>query len=481
MAALFADQKERALELIEERLATEPANTQCLIQLAECLFALGRRDEALAAADTAAESAADIPEALDAIGAFLGFANDHTKALRLYDRAVAIAPEDPTLWAKRADIHQFLGHFELAVSDHEKALALAPNHAESLKGLAELRRQTADGNVVALMERALAAVPPDSRDAAALHFGLAKTYEDLGEYPRSWQHLSVANKLERARLKYAPKDDRDTIEHIIAAFPNIEVLGPDTTGESPIFIVGMPRTGTTLVERIIGNHSTVHSAGELAAFGDAVATIAVAHAPQIATTWLGITDTMGSLDGKAIASEYLQRARARRGDRPRFSDKAPANFFYCALIFRAFPNARIVHLTRHPMATGYAIFKTRFAGGYPFAYDLRELGAFFANYRRLMAHWHRILPGRILDLPYEQVVTDQEATTRRLLDYLGLPFEAACLDFHMNPDATSTASSVQVRQPLYDSSLELWRHYTKELEPLREALSAGGVPAEQLD
>jgi hypothetical protein len=190
---------------------------------------------------------------------------------------------------------------------------------------------------------------------------------------------------------------------------------------------------------------------------------------------------MGSLDGKAIASEYLQRARARRGDRPRFSDKAPANFFYCALIFRAFPNARIVHLTRHPMATGYAIFKTRFAGGYPFAYDLRELGAFFANYRRLMAHWHRILPGRILDLPYEQVVTDQEATTRRLLDYLGLPFEAACLDFHMNPDATSTASSVQVRQPLYDSSLELWRHYTKELEPLREALSAGGVPAEQLD
>jgi hypothetical protein len=277
-----------------------------------------------------------------------------------------------------------------------------------------------------------------------------------------------------------PAQDRATIDSIIAGFPDIESPDTDTTGESPIFIVGLPRTGTTLVDRIIGSHSAVHSAGELSALMDAVAAVAVAECPQTASTWLGLAKAMGSLHGEPIAREYLARAHALRGDKRRFTDKAPANFFYCALIFRAFPSARIVHLTRHPLAACHAIYKTRFNGGYPFAYELGELADFYLNYRRLMAHWHAILPGRILNVAYEDVVTAQGATTRRILDYLGLPFEPACLDFHLNPQAAMTSSSVQVRQPLYESSLSLWRHYAQDLEPLRQRLLAGGIAPDEL-
>jgi tetratricopeptide (TPR) repeat protein len=478
MAALFADQKEKALALIEEPLIADPGNVQCLIQKAECLLALGHRERSMAAAEAAA-AATQLPEALDAVGTFLAYAHDHALALQIYDRAVAVAPQDPSIISKRALIHQFLGQFDLAARDYEMALSVSPGDPEAFKGLADLRRQSAEGNSVAAMESALEAAPADSKDAATLHFALAKTHEDLGEYAMSWRHLSAANKLERARIQYDPALDRGTIDRIIAGFPKIETPAPDTTGESPIFIVGLPRTGTTLVERIIGSHSAVHSAGELAALSEAIGIVVGRAAPQSSRSWLGYAEALGDLDGASIAREYLARSRARRGDRPRFSDKAPANFYHCALIFRAFPNARIVHLTRHPLAACYAIYRTRFNGPFAFSYDLMDLADFYIGYRQLMAHWHRVLPGRILDVAYEDVVTAQEATTRRLLDYAGLPFENACLDFHLNPASTSTASSVQVRQPLYDSSLQQWRHYAAELAPLRERLLAGGISIDE--
>jgi hypothetical protein len=325
------------------------------------------------------------------------------------------------------------------------------------------------------MEAALAAAPPGSNDAITLRFGLAKSYEDLGDHTRSWQHLSAGARLERARLKYDAVQDRTVVDRIISGFADVAPATKDSIGESPIFIVGLPRTGTTLVERIVGNHSQVHSAGELLALRDAIG-FAVDHsAPHLSSNWLDYAQALGDLDGEVIAREYLARSRAKRGNRPRFSDKAPANFYYCGLIFRAFPNARVVHMTRHPLAACYAIYKTRFNGGFAFSYDLQELADYYIGYRQLMDHWHRVLPGKILDVAYEDVVTAQEATTRRLLDYLDLPFETSCIDFHLNPAATSTPSSVQVRQPLYTSSVEQWRHYAEELAPLRDRLIRGGI------
>ena len=261
----------------------------------------------------------------------------------------------------------------------------------------------------------------------------------------------------------------------MAVFASIEEPRLDTTGESPIFIVGLPRCGSTLIERIIGCHSQVHSAGELRAFPEAVDAAVrrtVGAQPLDAGRYVEI---QRDVDAKLIADEYLARVRTLRGGRPRFTDKLLTNFLHCALILRAFPKARIVHVTRHPLATCCAIYRTRFIGTHSYAYDLREIGEFYIGYHRIMAHWHRVLPGRIVDVAYEDMVKDIEPTTRRLLDDLDLRFESACLDFHRNPAPVKTSSVVQVRQPLYETSVDLWQHYAEQLAPLRSMLEAAGI------
>jgi len=475
IAALLGDDKDTALALIDARLALDPTDVQCLMQKAECLLALGRRESSLEAAASATILAGDDPAALDSTGAFFVHAAEHRRALGMYDRAIALHPTDASLLAKRATVHRFLGDFTRAAADFEAALRVSPQDAGTLSGLVELRQQTADRNSVPALKSALTATAPKSKDAALLHFALAKSFEDLGDRAQCWGHLNAGNAIERAHIDYNPKSDRAIIERIIAAFPDPEGAVSDTTGERPIFVVGLPRTGTTLVERILGSHSEVHAAGELPALLDALSAVAGPVMHTQPRTWLEFAATLGRLDGAAIAAQYLSGVRARRGETPRFIDKQPANYLYCGPILRAFPHAAVVHLTRHPLAACYAIYKARFDNGYPFSYDLTELADFYIGYRRLMAHWHRVFPGRILDVAYEDLVADQEATTRRLLDYTGLPFEDACLDFHLNPAASTTSSSVQVRQPLYQTSLDQWRAYAAELAPLRARLETAGI------
>lgn len=465
IAALLADDQPTALALVNERLAIDPTDVQCLLQKAECLYAQGDVESALAAADAAAAHSGAMPMPLDAAGEFFFHAGEYRRAIDVYDRALGTVPADPTLRAKRADVHRVLGNLDLAARDYEAVLAVVPGAPKALKGLVDLRRQTPQCNRVPALQKALASAA--GVDAAILHFGLAKSFEDLGDYARSWQHLAAGNRNERSRIDYSPERDRAFMERIMAAFPHVEPPWPATSPERPIFIVGIPRTGTTLVERILGSHSEVHSAGEITALSEAIDHVLERSGAQL-----------GALEGGPIAAEYLKRCRGRRGARPRFTDKLLINFFHCALILRAFPQAAIVHVTRHPLAACHAVYRTRFNGTYPFAYDLAEIGEFYLGYRRLMAHWHRVLPGRILDVAYEEVVTQLEATTRSLLEFAGLPFENGCLQFQHNPAPVKTTSSIQVRQPLYDSSLHLWQHYTAELAPLRAQLEAGGIRIE---
>ena len=479
-AALFGQRKAEALALVEQYLAVNPRHFECLLQRTECLFAIGRREDALAAARLAADAGASAAAALDAVGEALVNAGEHGPARDLYDRALKVAPDDVAILGKRAVLSVFLGDFESAAADYDRVLQLSPADPHALKGRAELRRQTVDNNSIAAMHAALARFPADSYEAATLHFALAKSHEDLGDHDANWRHLSMANRLDRRRVSYDRVQDVAAIERIIQGFPqSLEGSPMDPEGESPSFIVGLPRTGTTLTDRILSSHSLVSSGGEPPALADAITAAVDRRAPPGSLDWLGFAAALANLDGTGIAADYLLRMQARRGDRPRFTDKQPANFFYCGLIFRAFPNARIVHVTRHPLAACYAIYKARFRDrAYAFSYDLDELGAFYVAYRRLMSHWHSVLPGRILDLAYEDIVTALEPTTRRLLDYAGLPFEPACLEFHRNPSSTGTASAVQVRRPLYDSSLQEWRHYAAQLAPLASRLRAAGIPVD---
>jgi tetratricopeptide (TPR) repeat protein len=475
-AALCDGRAETALELIEECLARDPNNLQFILQQAECFSALGRREEAIAAASrVAAQPEVDIA-ALDAAGQVLANIRAYREALPIYDRAVQIAPGNRAMWLNRAFMHRVLGQFDWAALDYEAVLGFAPLDGDALKALVELEPQTAERNHLAALNTALASVAPASPDAAVLHFALAKSHEDLGDYATSWQHLRDGNRLERARSQYDRERDRVVIEEIIRGFPEIEAVRPDLTQERPIFIVGLPRAGTTLVERILGSHSQVYAAGELPALSQAIGTAMNPLTGGAAHSWREFVARLGALDAETIARQYLELTRPQRGGRARFADKQPTNFFYCAPILRAFPHAHIVHVTRHPLAACHAVYKTRFDAGFPFAYDLDELADFYIGYRRLMAHWHRVLPGRILDLAYEDIVGAQEATTRRLLQYLELPFEPACLDFHLSlQPTTNRASSRQVRQGLYDSSVALWKNYSVELTPLRARLEGAGI------
>ena len=472
--ALITNDRLAALALIEEPLRRDPVNPQCLIQKAECLLALGQRAPALAAGEAAA-ARMHTPATLDAVGEFLVRAGEYARALAIYDRAVGAAPRDATIRSKRATIHRFLGNLDRAAEDYRAVLRIAPGSPKALKGLAELSRQSTDRNVIGEMQAALAGLPPDSADAAILHFGLAKSYEDLGEHAASWRHLAAGNRIERSRLEYTCATDLAAITGTMDAFPTPEPEWEDTTGERPIFIVGLPRCGSTLVDRILSSHSEVHSAGETTALPDAVNAVAARNGAPPATDLRAEFARRGKLAGRLIAAEYLALARVLRGERPRFTDKQLTNFLNCALILRAFPQARIVHVKRRPLAACYAIYRTRFNGTYPFAYDLAEIAEVYIGYRGLMAHWQRVLPGRILELNYEELVRDHEPTVHRLLAHVGLPFEPACLEFHRNPAPVITTSSVQVRQPLYDTALAQWKHYEAQLAPVRERLERAGI------
>ncbi len=464
-----------ALQLCDECLAKNPAEFGAHLQRAECLFALRRRDEAIAAAEAAAALTPEDPGALDAVATFLVFAADQKRALRYLDAAVQRAPKARDIRVRRAMVRRYVGDFSGADADYAAILADNPTDAEVLKARGELRTEPATNETIAQLEASLAQDATKDEDRIGLYFALAKACEDTGDYPASWRHLRAGNNLKRAGLSYRAANDTDMVERIMAGFPAALAPAVSSQLESPIFIVGLPRTGTTLIDRTLGSHSEVHSAGELGALTEAITEALSRIRPTAELSLAEFADLLPSADHELIAEEYLARARPWRGQKARFTDKQPPNFYYCGLIRRAFPGARIVHVTRHPLAAAHAIYKTLFNNAYPFSYDLNEIADFMIGYRKLMAHWHSVMPGQILDVAYEDMVTDQEATTRRLLDFCGLEFEAQCLDFHRNPASVMTASSVQVRQPLYESSLHRWREFSAELQPVRERLNLAGI------
>jgi tetratricopeptide (TPR) repeat protein len=474
--ALLAGDAATGLRLIEESLTAWPGNAQCLVQRAECLLALGERNAALSAAQAAADHAGEQPESLRAAGEFMMETGEMRRALPLLDRAMRLVA-DPQLRArllvKRALAQRSVGNLEGAERDYEAALVIDPLAPEAFTGLVELRRQTPEHNWIPQMRQALERLPAGSQPASAVHFALAKSYDDLGDYRSSWAHLSAGNRIERAFVNYDPALDRELMQAMQESFTGDEPEGTLASQESPIFIVGLPRSGSTLVERILSSHPQISQGGELTAAADAIRSVAAsaplggarAHAARLA-----------ALDGPAIATEYLARSRAFRPAGMRWTDKQLLNFIHCPLLLRAFPRARIVHVTRHPLAVCLAIYRTRFSGTDPFAYDLTEIADFYVGYRRLMQHYQRILPDRILELPYEQMVRSFEPSVRRLLEFVGLAFDPACLEFQRNPAPVVTASSVQVRQPLYASALEHWKHFEPWLAPVRARLEAAGIP-----
>lgn len=400
--------------------------------------------------------------------------SDHEAAYAAYDGALALAPAESALWFNRAAVARFLGRLGAAEADYDEAIRLNATDAQAYLNRSDLRTQTGADNHVADLQHLLAGPLPNWSAEVAARYALAKEYDDLGSYERSWEQLAQGAALRRRHLQYDPAVDLATVDWLIEAFPAVRGATGGCASEEPIFVVGMPRTGSTLLERMIAGHSSVYAAGELPDLGNAVVAAARRRLGRDASR-RELVAASASVDFGALGSDYIARTRPRTGHTARFIDKLPLNYLYCGLIQRALPNARIVHVTRHPMASCYGAFKVLFDQGYPFSYDQLELADYYAGYRRLMAHWRAVMPDRLIEVAYEDLVRDTRGQCERVLALLGLEFEEVCASPHENPAPSATASASQVRRPVYLTAIDHWRHYADRLEPLRARLESHGV------
>jgi tetratricopeptide (TPR) repeat protein len=381
-----------------------------------------------------------------------------------------VAPADPEVLYNWATALTAIGRLEDAERTLDRVLALNPDDGDAYYNRATLRRQTPQRNHVAVLEARSGHPPTDPGARLAIDFALAKELEDLGQYPRAFAALRRGADLRRQLLSYRVEDDVATMASIAAAF-GAGYLAQAQVGcmdDRPIFIVGLPRSGTTLVDRILSSHSAVYSRGE----SSDLAAVVMRHGAPARSKEDLIARTAAARPA-AIGADYCARLPAVEA--ARIVDKTPLNFLYVGLLRAALPRARIIHVRRQPLEVCYAIYKTLFRMAYPFSYSLEDLGAYYLAYRRLMAHWRATDPTGMLEVEYEDLVLNQEAVTRRLVDYCGLPWQSACLAFEQNAQPTLTASAAQVRQPIYRSSLDRTRVYAAELEPLARLLRDGGI------
>jgi tetratricopeptide (TPR) repeat protein len=416
------------------------------------------------------------------LGNYYSGAGAFNEGLECFTRAVGLAPETPDFRFNRAALLRIVGDLDEAEREYDRVIAQKPDEYEAYYNRADLRHQSPHRNHVPALEAVLKirGLPP--RGEVLLRYALAKELEDLGQYRASFEQLSSGARLRRRHIEYDGERDLATARWIEAAFPaqRLRTTGSGDPSSEPIFIVGMPRTGTTLVERVLSQHSDVTAAGELPHFGDALTAAALALRGASHLSRRELVEASAQINFELLGADYIARTRPGTGQARHFVDKLPLNYLYCGLIHLALPNARIIHVTRHPMATCYAVYKTLFKDAYPFSYDLKELARYYAAYRQLMRYWHTALPGVILDVSYEALVANFETEARRLFAYCTLEWDPAFVAFHRNSLPIATASAAQVRRPLYDTSVNLWTRYEKELAPLRDGLLAAGIPASEL-
>lgn len=395
----------------------------------------------------------------------------HEAAEHCHARAVQRHPTHAGCLYNHATALIALGRIEEAEATLDRAIALAPTDADAWYNRATLRKQTRERNHVAATEHRLALADTPAPSRVALGYALGKELEDLGEYARSFQALSRAATLRRGALRYQVDADLETMQLIETTFDEAFFATPRQghDDDRPLFIVGLPRSGTTLVDRILSSHGDIVSRGETSDLA-----MALVRAAGPARSKAELVRSSAALDMRALGARYC--AHLPGSPALRQIDKTPVNFLYLGLIAAALPRARIIHLRRNPMDACYAMYKTLFRMAYPFSYDLADLGRYWLGYDRLMAHWRKVLPpGRMMEVDYEALVADQEGNSRRLVGFAGLPWQSKCLAFERNPSPSLTASAAQVRQPLYSSSVNLWRRYARELAPLRDQLRAAGI------
>lgn len=466
---LAADYFRRAEEL-------DPARADFATLHAKALVLAGCSGSALQVADRALALLPDDPMTLDTLGVIYTQAHAHARAITAFRRAGTLSPSLPSCRFNLANALIATG--DMAAAEHEllACIQLAPSYWNSHLLLSQLRRQSAERNHLAPLHRLLSQHASEPNAQIYLNMALAKEYEDLDDYPRAFKHLQRGKSAARKARPYSIKRDQLMFEALMSAFRQPQ---PDTAGDptsEPIFIIGMPRSGTTVVERIISNHPDVYAAGELQNFAGALQQTSGSPVPVLLDP--AIAAQASRLDWRQLGARYLASTRPMTGQSPRFIDKLPHNFLYAGFIARALPNAKIICLRRNPLDTCLGNFRQLFESAsfyFDYSHDLTDTGQYFVLFDRLMAHWQHVFPGRILELQYEELVAAPEYFSRKLLDFCGLPWDQACLTFEANPAPVTTFSATQVREPIHRSAVGRWKKYAEHLQELRSLLVAAGV------
>lgn len=400
----------------------------------------------------------------------------HELALRWMERAAELGLDGPEFRLQRGQQRIICGRIAAAEADLESCLAADPIGADAALARSRLRTQTSESNHLGDLASRLRRVDQGSLGQAMLEFALYKENEDLGADDQAWAALERGNRTMHERCPYAGENERMTTEKLVAVCDSefVRAAPSPQHGSQPIFIIGLPRSGTTLLDRMLGNHTQVISIGERDDFGSQLRWAA----DRREMLDRGMLDRLPTLDYVEIGERYLERTQWRAEGKRYFIDKRPWHCKIAGLLGKALPHARFLHLVREPMDVCFSNLRAMLGDTFPFAYDMEAMAAHYANYRKLMDHWHAAMPGRILDVSYADLVRQPTATMTAVLEFCELPWEPACTDPALNERPSATPSTLQVRAAINPHYSGIWRRYAKPLQPLARALRERGIELE---
>jgi tetratricopeptide (TPR) repeat protein len=442
--------------------------------LALVLHRENKHAEALAEIDRCLSAEPRRISARNIKAAILGAVGEYAASLELYREVLDAYPNQARIWMSFGHALKTSGRDQDAVAAYRRSIELEPRLGESYWSLANLKTFRFAADETGAMLAALRNDTLEAHERFHFHFALGKALEDQGRFAQSFEHYAEGNRLRRAEIRYDADEHHARLGRSHQLFSADFIRARSKAGcpaPDPIFIVGLPRSGSTLLEQILASHSQVEGTIEIPDIIAMARRVAAASDESEGTNYPGALASLTGAEWRRLGEEYLERTRIhRKRAAPFFIDKMPNNFQHLGLILLALPSAKIVDARRHPLACCFSGFKQHFALGQHFSYGLEDIGRYYRDYVELMAHFDRVAPGRVHRVIYERMVEDTESEVRALLDYCGLPFEESCLRFYQNPRAVRSASSGQVRRPIFREGLEQWRHYEPWLGPLKGAL-----------
>ena len=463
---------EEAVTRFQELLSSSPGRAETYVNLGHVYRALRRWGEAERQYRSALTIDGENPEILTALGQTLLEQSKLEEARHQLERVIELQPEHAGAHNLIGDTLLLAGDVHTALTHLESSLSLDPRQASAWRNLSSAKRfGGGDAAFVEQLAGLIESLEPDDTDKATLEFSLGKMLDDCGRYEDAWAAYRSANALRARTAKYNPDRQLQMVERLIEAFSKERVtrgLAGAHPSERPVFIIGMPRSGTTLVEQILASHPDIHGAGELAFFDSLRG--------ADGGSYLDTLDQLDPTSVDAIARRYLSALSKAAGECTRITDKMLSNYLHIGLIGMLFPNVRFVHCHRNPLDTCLSIFFHDFSRGMNFSWRLLDIGFHYRLYEGLMRHWQRVFGGRIFELGYETLIEDQERHSRDLIDYCGLDWDQRCLRFYEHHRAVFTASRWQVRQPVYTSAVARFEHYRPHLDELRAALAGENIP-----